>query len=243
MRGLHQLVHPPGPPPHLLFAALAAAALLGPVEQAILHTTDSLNKHVGLGAWFAAIAAGYAVSAFITAAPAGRSRTLTTAGCVIALAFPAIFGITQSWAFATSWPSSASFIAIFRPLADHGHGHLLVEDPGAARYYLPAGTNWQRWSSTRNIILPGGISTGGPQAGVVAAGNPAAFARYISQGYFSYVALNFADTTTLDHQIRADLARNHHYHIIQVIPYNPPTTSTTSHPLTGTYVIWRYEPT
>ena len=227
----------------ILFAALAAAALLGPAEQAILHTTDSLNKHVGLGAWFAAIPAGYAVSAFITAAPAGRSRTLTTAGCVTALAFPAIFGITQSWAFATSWPSSASFIAIFRPLADHGHGHLLVEDPGAARYYLPAGTNWQRWSSTRNIILPGGISTGGPQAGVVAAGNPAAFARYISQGYFSYVALNFADTTTLDHQIRADLARNHHYHIIQVIPYNPPTTSTTSHPLTGTYVIWRYEPT
>ena len=73
-------------------------------------------------------------------------------------------------------------------------------------------------------MLPGGASTGGPTGGVVAAGNPAAFARYISQGYFSYVALNFADTTTLDHQIRADLVHSPHYHIVQVIPYNPPIT-------------------
>ncbi len=40
---------------------LAAAALARPLEQANLHTLDALNKHVGLGAWFAAIAAGYTV--------------------------------------------------------------------------------------------------------------------------------------------------------------------------------------
>ena len=223
-----------------LLAVLAAAALLGPLEQALLHTTDSLNKHVGLGAWFAAIAAGYAADAFIGTGRAGRAATLATAGCVLALAFPAFFSIIQSQEFATSWPSSTSFIAIFRPLAEHGDGRLLVEDPGPARYYLAAGSQWQRWSSTRNIVLPGGASTGGPRAGVVAAGDPAAFARYISQGYFSYVALNFADTTALDHQIRADLARNHHYRIIEVVPYNPPGTS--GRRVTGTYIIWRYRP-
>jgi hypothetical protein len=52
------------------------------------------------------------------------------------------------------------------------------------------------------------------------------------------VALNFSDTTALDRQIRADLARSH-YHIIQVVPYNPPGTSGTD--LHGTYVIWRYK--
>ena len=52
-----------------LLVVLTAAALLGPLEQAHLHTLDALNKHVGLGAWFAAIAAGYAVDRFITAAP------------------------------------------------------------------------------------------------------------------------------------------------------------------------------
>jgi 4-amino-4-deoxy-L-arabinose transferase-like glycosyltransferase len=228
-----------------LLAILAAAALLGPVEQAILHTTDSLNKHVGLGAWFAAIAAGYAADAFIAAATPGRSRTVSTVGCVVALAFPALFGITQSWEFATSWPSSASFVALFGPLADHSSGRLLVEDPGAPRYYISAGAQWQRWSSTRNIVLPGGINTGGPaRAGVVAAGNPATYARYISHGYFSYIALNFADTTALDHEIRADIKANPHYHPILVIPYDPPTDSTSdpdTSALHGTYVVWRYE--
>ena len=65
----------------------------------------------------------------------------------------------------------------------------------------------------------------------------AAFARYIARGYFTLVALNFADTTALDHAIRADL-RRHHYEPIQVVPYGtevPPLGQ-------GTYVIYRYEP-
>jgi len=159
---------------------------------------------------------------------------------VIALVFPVALGASQSRAFSTSWPNSASFIAILRPLADHGTGRLLVEDPAPARYYLPSGSQWQRWSSTRNIVLPSGASTGGPHesAGVTGPGNPAAYDRFIAQGYFSVVALNFADTTALDHRIAADLRRNPHYHIIQVIPYGIEVA-----PIgVGTYVIWRYEP-
>ena len=49
-------------PERLLPAVLAAAALLVPAEQARLHTTVSLHKHVVFGAWFAAIAAGYAMA-------------------------------------------------------------------------------------------------------------------------------------------------------------------------------------
>jgi hypothetical protein len=224
----------------LSLAVLAAAAVLGPLEQARLHTAASLDRHVGLGAWFAAIAAGYAADKLIAAAPAGRIRVLTCGAGVVAMAFPASLGATQSWAFSTSWPNSASFTAILDPLAGRGGGRLLVEDPSIAEYYLPAGSQWQRWSSTRNIALSSGASTGHPAqaAGVVGAGNAAAFARYIAEGYFSVVALNFADTTTLDHRIRADLSRNRNYHIVQVVPYGievPPVGL-------GTYVIWRYEP-
>ena len=216
-----------------LLAVLAAAALLGPLDQARLHTAASLNKHVGLGAWFAAIAAGYAADWLIAAAPDRRSQALTCGACVIALIFPVTLGASQSHSFATSWPSSASFTAILRPLADQGTGHLLVEDPSIAEYYLPAGRQWQRWSGTRNITLPSGASTGGPTsaAGVTGAGNSGVFAEYITASYFSLVALNFADTTALDHSIAADLRKNHHYHIVQVIPYG-------AH---GTYVIWQYE--
>ena len=149
-------------------------------------------------------------------------------------------GAGQSRAFSTSWPNSSSFTAIMRPLAASGNGHLLVEDPTIAEYYLPTGSQWQRWSSTRNIVLPSGASTGGPsqKAGVVGPGNAGTFGTKIASGYFSLVALNFADTTSLDHQIRADLRLNHHYKIIEVVPYGveiPPIGQ-------GTYVIWKYEP-
>jgi hypothetical protein len=222
-----------------LLAVLAAAAVLGPLEQARLHTLASLNKHVALGAWFAAIAAGYAVDRFLAAAPAGRGQALTIGACVVALVFPVALGASQSKTFSTNWPNASSFVAVFRPLADHGNGHLLVEDASVARYYLPAGRQWQRWSSTRNIILPSGASTGGPSstAGVTGAGNAGVFAEFITHGYFSYIALNYADTTALDRQITADLRHNPHYHIIDVVPYGIEIPASR-----GTYIIWRYTP-
>jgi 4-amino-4-deoxy-L-arabinose transferase-like glycosyltransferase len=224
-----------------LLAILTIAAILGPLEQAHLHTAASLNKHVGLGTWFAAIAAGYAVDRFVAAASAeARARVLTTVACVVALVFPVALGARQSWEFSTSWPNSTSFISIFRPLADNSYGRLLVEDPTIAEYYLRSGSQWQRWSSTRNIVLPSGADTGGPSAsaGVVGGGNAGVFAVFIEEGYFSLVALNYSDTTALDNRITADLRRNHHYKIIDVVPYGtevPPIGL-------GTYVIWRYVP-
>jgi Dolichyl-phosphate-mannose-protein mannosyltransferase len=229
-----------GPARTWMLAVLACAALLGPLEQANLHTAASLNKHVGLGAWFAAIAAGYAIDRLVEAAAPGRMRVITTTACVLALAFPVSLGASQSRTFSTDWPNSSTFIAILRPLADHGAGRVLVEDPSIAEYYLPGGDQWQRWSSTRNIVLPNGASTGGPNesAGVVGPGNAGVFAVFILEGYFSVVALNFADTTTLDHQIARDLRANHHYHIVRVIPYGPGPSG----PAPGTYVIWQYRP-
>ena len=73
-----------------LLTLLAAAALLVPAEQASLHTTASLNKHGAMGAWFAAIAAGYAVDRLIATAPAGTMRLVTGGACVVALCFPVI---------------------------------------------------------------------------------------------------------------------------------------------------------
>jgi hypothetical protein len=214
-----------------LLALLTVAVLIVVAEQARLDTTTSLAKHLDGGAWFAAIAAGYAVDKFIGAA-SRRLYTVTAVATVIALAFPLALGADQSHALATDWPNSGSLVAILRPLADRGTGRLLVEDPSIAEYYLSAGHQWERWSSTRNITLPDGASTGGPAAaaGVTGPGNAGTFAEYITEGYFSLVALNFADTTALDHRLATDLRHNHHYRIIDVIPYG-----------TGTYVIWRHE--
>jgi hypothetical protein len=141
--------------------------------------------------------------------------------------------------FSTSWPNSAAFIAIFGPLADHETGHLLVEDPSIAEYYLHVGSQWKQWSSTRNIILPSGAPTGGPSdsAGVVGPGNAGTFALHINEHLFSLIALNFSDTVSLDKKIAADL-KHRGYQVIQIVPYG----AGPSGPTPGTYVIWRYEP-
>jgi hypothetical protein len=230
----------PGRAQAWLLTLLAVAALLVPAEQASLNTTASLNKHGTTGAWFAAIAAGYAVDKLIETSPAGYMRTVTAGACVIALCFPVTLGASQSRMFATNWPKSSDFITIFGPLVDRSTGRVLVEDPSIAEYYLPAGSQWERWSSTRNIVLRSGAPTGGPstKAGIVGAGNAGTFAMYIRQGYFSLIALNFEDTTSLDQSIAADIRRSHHYRVIQVVPYGieiPPIGQ-------GSYVIWQYEP-
>jgi hypothetical protein len=220
-----------------LLTLMAAAIVLVPAEQAGLHSLASLNKHGDQGAWFAAIAAGYAVERFITAAPAGRLRTITAAASVVALCFPATLGAQQSRAFATQWPNSTAIVDILRPLADNSSGRLLVEDPSIAEYYLRSGRQWERWSSTRNIVRPGGSPTGGPsaKAGVVGPGNAGTYAMYIKQGYFDYIALNFVDTTDLDHTLARDIRANHKYHLIDVVPYGQFGGKP------GTYIIWRYE--
>ena len=227
----------PGRPQAWLLTLVAGAALLAPAEQASLHTTASLNKHVDLGVWFAAIAAGYAVDRFIEAAPVGKLRAVTGGACVIALSFPIALGAGQSRALSTAWPNSTDFIAILGPLVAHTSGHLLVEDPSIAEYYLPAGSQWERWSGTRNIVLASGVPTGGPSdaAGVVGDGNAGTYALYIQASYFSLVALNFSDTVPLDKTISAALHKNPRYQLIQVVPYGAGPAG----PSPGTYVIWR----
>jgi hypothetical protein len=219
-----------------LLVVLASAAVLGPAEQAWLATQAVLNQHVGLGAWFTAIGAGYAIDRFVAFARPGRHEALTATACVAALVFPVALGASQSWALATDWPNATSLIGILRPLAAHGNGRLLVEDPAVARYYLPQGAQWRRWSSTRAIVLPSGTYAGG-RPGIITAGNPAVYRKYIAEGYFSYVALNFADTTALDLGLAHELHHNPRYHTIQVVPYG-----TEAHPSEGTYVIWKLLP-
>jgi hypothetical protein len=55
-----------------LLGFFSAALVAGPLEQAQLHTAAALDQHVGLGAWFAAIAAGYTVDRFIETWPGPR---------------------------------------------------------------------------------------------------------------------------------------------------------------------------
>ena len=222
-----------------LLAVFTAAVVLGPLEQARLHTLASLNKHVGLGAWFGAIAAGYAVDRFIAAAPAGRAQAVTCGACVVALAFPVTLGASQSRALAPTGPTPPAFIAILRPLADHGSGPYWSKTPPSP--VLPARRRqWQRWSihpqhhpAVRHQHRPP------DQQGSVRRGQPRHLRPNTSAGATSPTSRSTSPTpppwtiaSPTSFIMTPTTAPS------PVVPYGtevPPLGQ-------GTYVIWRYEP-
>lgn len=207
----------------LIPPVLLGALVLLPAESARTRALTALDRHADIGAWFAAIAAGYAADRLITWLRPRAARvaaTLATAGMLV---FPARMAVAQA-ASLTKWPDAAGLVTALAPIVAPG-GRLLVEEPAIAEYYLPAGRQWRRWSNTRSIVRPGGRGLTAP-AGV--AGAAALYARYIAHGYFSVVALNFADTGALDRRIAEDLADNRSYLAVATIPYGA-----------GDYIVWQ----
>jgi 4-amino-4-deoxy-L-arabinose transferase-like glycosyltransferase len=183
----------------MLPAVLAFAAVLVPVAQLHLHTTVSLQKHVVFGAWFAAIAAGYAL--------ARLSRVDPGVGWAPVMALPIVastlFGsIGQADALFRVWPNSAGVISVLDSAVRAHPGNVLAEDFDVEAYYLRTEVPWQRWSSTYYFSYP--------DAGV----GPSAFETAISQHYFSLVILQFGDTAATDRQIVADMARAGGYYVL-----------------------------
>ncbi len=183
----------------LLPAVLAAAALLVPAEQARLHTTVSLQKHVVFGAWFAAIAAGYAMARLSRVDP-GRGWAAVMA---LPIAASTLFGsMGQAASLYRVWPNSADVVRVLHS-AIHAHpGNYLAEDYDVEAYYLRADAPWPRWSSTYYFRYPG-----------AAAGAPS-YDAAITRHYFSLVVLNFGDTAATDREITADMRRGGGYYVL-----------------------------
>jgi 4-amino-4-deoxy-L-arabinose transferase-like glycosyltransferase len=183
----------------LLPAVLAAAALLAPAGQARLHTTVGLQKHVMFGAWFAAIAAGYAM--------ARLSRVDPGYGWAPVMALPiaasTLFGsLGQASGLYEVWPNAADAVSVLDSAMRSHPGHYLAEDYDVEAYYLRTSIPWQRWSSTYYFryqgLFPGAAS----------------YAAAISHHYFALVILDFGDTAATDLQITADMRRVGGYHVL-----------------------------
>jgi 4-amino-4-deoxy-L-arabinose transferase-like glycosyltransferase len=122
--------------PRLRFLCItcAVACLLAPVNQARIHTLTSLHKHADFGAWFAAIGAGYAVSAASKLQRERSWRIAVAAGLFVPLALLAftVSGDEYRWAPATQ------LLAHLRPLMRNSSARYLM-DPESANlvyYYL-----------------------------------------------------------------------------------------------------------
>ena len=183
----------------LLPAVLAAAALLAPASQAWLHTTVSLQKHVVFGAWFAAIAAGYAMARLSRVDP-GNGWAAVMA---LPIAASALFGsVGQASALFRVWPDAGATIGILRSAVRSHPGNYLAEDYDVEAYYLRAEAPWQRWSSLYYFSYQGG-RPGAPS-----------YQAAIDAHYFSLVILDFGDTAGTDAEITADMRDAGGYYVL-----------------------------
>ncbi len=183
----------------VLPAVLLAAALLAPAEQARLHTTVSLQKHVVFGAWFAAMAAGYAL--------ARLSRVDRGYGWAVVMALPiaasTLFGsMGQAHFLHRDWPDASALLRVLRPAVQAHPGSYLAEDDDVEAYYLRDQVRWQNWSGTYYFRYRD------------QAAGAASYAAAIAQHHFALIILNFGDTEAADQEIAADLQRTGGYRVL-----------------------------
>jgi hypothetical protein len=222
--------------------ALAAAEFLAPAEQARIHTLTSLFKHVGYGAWFACVMAGYLLAELpVLLARLSRSRPAgaaaarprwallagTAAGTAAVLAAGA-FGVTVANGQYGNWADSRAMITELSRLAQP-NGYYLVEDPSVVTYYLGSKIPFGHVDSTYTSF-----NYTDPQTHKMLFSIPA-FADSIKRGYFSYIVLAFGDTFGQDQAIAQDIGRDHTYRQIDVIAYR------TSYGRSQ-YIIWQRIP-
>jgi hypothetical protein len=218
-----------------LVCVLASAGLLVPLQQARIHTTVSLAKQVDYGAWFAAIAAGYAVSRLSGIGRPAWFRAAVTVPVLAVAAYPAwLAGPRQALSFMHGWADSSPLTVAMRPLVREYPGRYLVEDYVVSGYYLRNQVPWQAWENTWYFTYQG------KTARVTAVGTQdvtglAAYDGAVRDHYFSLIALNFGDTSTIDDHVTADIRRYGGYRIVAEIPESDAFGG-------GQYTVWARTP-
>jgi Dolichyl-phosphate-mannose-protein mannosyltransferase len=213
-----------------LACVLAAAEFLAPAEQARIHTLTSVFKHIGYGAWFACPIAGYLLAETpITlsrlggsirrhpefGAAVGSARVarvgwgLALSAAVVLLA--GFFGAKVADDQYGDWAPSRTMIADLARVLVPG-GNYLVEDPSVVTYYLRREIPFPHVADTWSFAYAD------PRTARVLVNQPA-YADAIRHGYFAAIVLNFGDTYILDQTLVQDIAGDHDYRLMDVIPY------------------------
>jgi hypothetical protein len=196
-------------PARALACVLVAAVFLAPAEQARLHTITSLFKHVGFGAWFGCIVAGFALACLASAVPAVKAGGAVRAG-LAATVLAAVAGAAMAGGHFSSWPRSTSFTVRLAALAEKYRGPVL-EDNEVPEYYIPA----LRWRSRALTVQ---FTYTDPRTGRRLSGQ-SAYLNAIKNGYFSIIDLSFANTIQDDNKLIHDLSVTTAYRLAAVIPY------------------------
>jgi hypothetical protein len=217
---------------------LASAVLLAPLNEARIHTTTSLTKHVDFGAWFGAIVAGSLLTQL------GRVRALggTAIGfrrayrrlpyALLAVAATAalipmyLVGTSQARAQFNTWVNAAQYMPVLKPLVLHSTGPILLDDAEVPNYYLGNGVLSTRWHDTFYL------SYTPPGAKKALVGIPA-YTSAIRHHYFDLIALDFGEQHRVDAAVVKTISSSHEYKYVTKVQIS----DAYGH---SVYVVWRY---
>ena len=216
-----------------ILVVCAGAVWLAPLNQARIDTATSLSKHVTFGAWFGAVAGGWLFSGLIKSSRHARrvsflNLSLTAVACAVAavaLVPAGKTGTAQAQRLDSEWSNSAEVIGALRPLVDHAHGPILMDNAEVARYYLEDKVALPRWVDTfYYAFTPPGRHTH-------LVGNHA-YTAAVDDGVFSVIALDYGEQIHVDRAIAAAVHSSGRYSWVG---------DYTGHDTFGrdTYVIWK----
>jgi 4-amino-4-deoxy-L-arabinose transferase-like glycosyltransferase len=184
---------------------LCGTALMPPLYQAHLHTTISLQKHVGFGLFFAAPLAGYGLARI------ADKHVLRAAGAIALLGTTIALGASQSLTLFHAWPNSSAMV---KEIAQNEkpNGRYLVGSDAVAVYGLRAtwGFNPHQFIDTWSLSYRN-------SKGQLLRGT-AAFTAAIQAGYFQVIVYTGAENPPVEAVIKADLSQAANYKLVAVIP-------------------------
>jgi hypothetical protein len=118
----------------------------GPLGQARIHTNFSLFKHVGYGAWFACIVAGYGLAALARAVQAMQAKNASVVSVMLVFLLGVSGAVLSTLHFA-AWPNSAQMIRGMAPVIGRTGCPCLVAENDVVHYYLTQQTAQQTFTT------------------------------------------------------------------------------------------------
>jgi hypothetical protein len=188
-----------------LVVLLAGTALLAPLYQAHLHTTISLQKHVGFGIFFAAPLAGYGLVRLV--GPHFHRVQLGVGIVVLNFAL----GMGQSLYIFHSWPNSYAMVAELAKYQKAG-AHYFVGNASNAIYELRGDPDAEPSQFTDAFYMGWYTAQGKYVTGATA------YADAINAGYFQVLAYDYSADAGVEQAIAEDLYRSPNYQLVARIP-------------------------
>ena len=207
---------------------LALAVFLAPVNQARIHTTTSLFKHVTFGAWFGSVAVGWLIQ-FASQSKWEKVRQRVVCAGVVGISLAVLVpltatGFTQARRIDHSWINSDYLMKALGPLVIRVGGPILIDNSTVPSYYLQSEVPFPDWYNTYYL------SYTPPRSTHRLTGVPA-FKSAVRHGWFHVIALDWGAKPRLDGVIASTIHASKRYRWLG-------DYSIYRHSRNSTYVVW-----